>query len=115
MKLEDAVKFVLEGKKEESKTPDKEADGEINPNAKQALQRRTKVIINPPLVEKKEGIYNPLRNKNNPDNDPSRAVSDPFKVLGEPDASVELKDLAFKLIKARSFDESEDFQKKKFR
>lgn len=77
---------------------------ELNPKAKEAIKRKTKIIINPPLIERKDG-FDPTRNKDLPDNDPSRAVSDPYKVLGEPNVSIELKDLAFKIIKARSGDD----------
>ena len=91
----------------EAAPPDKEeaAKKNVNPKATEMLRRRTRVIINPPLNEKKVGdaAYNPISNANDDlDNDPSTAVSDPYKALGKPKASIPVKDLAFKLINARA-------------
>lgn len=90
--LTDIYKEILES---ENNTPSNNKKGvsEPNENAKKMLQKRTKVIINPSLKE-----------DDKLENDPSKAVSDPYGTLGNAKASVELKDLAYKLIKARTFD-----------
>ncbi len=87
-----------------------------NTNTKDTLKKRiTRVIINPQIKEKindncikiiesylKKEDFNPLDSDKNLDSDPDNAVSDPYKVLGNPKASLELKDLAYKIITIRS-------------
>jgi len=101
MDLSEAYRSIVEAETKVKEAPLKEAD-EPNPKAKEILRRRTKVIINPPL---QEGSFDPVRDKDESlKTDPSIAVSDPYKTIGDNKASIELKDLAFKLIRARQFD-----------
>ncbi len=91
--LTDIYKEILESENNTPPDNTKKGVSDPNDNAKKMLQKRTRVIINPPLKE-----------DDKLENDPSKAVSDPYGTIINKNASVELKDLAYKLIKARTFD-----------
>jgi len=68
------------------------------------IQSRSK-NVNKAVNKITQEDYNPIDGETNLKDDPDMAVSDPYVIIGDPDASISLKDVAFKIIKIRSCDD----------